>query len=159
MPAGKEEDGEWRRHPFCHDIARLRKLCRSSENLPCKVSRSEFGLTTLPLTFPLSPGKKKQYSEHRTDWDETQSARGENQHRPTSSACTGGYPTGDPVGGTSNNPAAAQSSVFNAGQPETAGTILSPTHGLDAAEHDNAGPYVYSGMVSTSHNGTGAESY
>lgn len=109
-------------------------------------------------------GQNEPNSEHRTDWDETQSARGENQNRPTSSSGTGGYTAGGPVGGTSNNSAAAaaaaaQSSVFNAGQPETAGAILSPTHGLDTSDHDGTASYVYPGMVSTGHNGTGAESY
>ncbi|KAF7504379.1 hypothetical protein GJ744_002436 [Endocarpon pusillum] len=90
---------------------------------------------------------------------ETQSARGENQNRPTSSGAGGGYAAGGPVGGAPGNSAASQPSVFSAGQPETAGTILSPTHGLDTSEHDATGPYVYPGMVSTGHNGTGAESY
>jgi len=158
MPARKAKDSEWRRHPLCDDIVRLRELRRSSENLPCKVSRSEFRLDTLlsPLLCHLD---KEPYSEHRTDWDETQSARGENQNRPASSGAGGGYATGGPVGGTSGNPAATQSSVFSAGQPETAGTILSPTHGLHTSEHDATGPYVYPGMVSAGHNGTGAESY
>jgi hypothetical protein len=156
MPTGKAKNGEWRRHPFCDDIARLRELRRGSEDLPCKVSRSEFRLTPSSLLCHLD---KKPYSEHRTDWDEAQSARGENQNRPTSSGAGGGYATGGPVGGASGNPAATQSSVFNTGQPETAGTILSPTHGLDASEHDAAGPYVYPGMVATGHNGNVPESY
>lgn len=164
MSAGEEEDGERRRHPLCDDIVRLRELRRSSENLPDEIPRSEFRLTTILSASPLSLGQIRQHSEHRTDWDETQSARGENQNRPTSSGGAGGYATGGPVGGASGNPAAAaaaaaQSSVFGAQQPETAGTILSPTHGLDTSEHDGTGSYVYPGMVSTRHNGTGAESY
>ena len=162
MPTGKAKDGEWGRHPFRHELARLRELRRSSENLPCKVSRSEFCLNTHPAHL-LCHWTKEQHSEHRTDWDETQSARGENQNRPTSSGASGasgGYAAGGPVGGTTGNPAATQSSVFSAGAPETAGTILSPTHGLDTSEHDATEPYVYPGMVSTTgHNGTGAESY
>jgi len=88
---------------------------------------------------------------------ETQSARGDNQNRPTSS---GGY--GGPVGGSNaTGNAAAASSGYAPGQSENANNILSPTHGLDGSnEHENGGgPYVYPGMVNNGHNGTGAESY
>jgi len=87
---------------------------------------------------------------------ETQSARGDNQNRPTSS---GGY--GGPVGGSSSsgNPAATSSTGYAPGQPENANNILSPTYGLDANEHDNAGAHVYSGMVNSGHNGTSGDTY
>jgi len=87
---------------------------------------------------------------------ETQSARGDNQNRPTSS---GGY--GGPVGGSSSsgNPAATSSTGYAPGQPENANNILSPTYGLDASEHDNAGAHVYSGMVNSGHNGTSGDTY
>jgi hypothetical protein len=163
MPAGEEENSQRRRYSLRDDLIRLRELRRGSKDLSCKISRSEFRLAILLSCLLCHLDKTKQYSEHRTDWDETQSARGENQNRPTSSGGPGGgYATGGPVGGAPGNPAAAaaaQSSVFSAGQPETAGTILSPTHGLDTSEHDGAGSYVYSGMVATGHNGTGGESY
>ncbi len=159
MSAGKAQDRERRRYPLRYDIFRLRELRRSVEDLPCKISRSEFRLTTPSSHISFVTWTTKQHSEQRTDWDETQSARGENQNRPTSSGAGGGYGGGGPVGGASGNAAATQPSVFSAGQPETAGTILSPTHGLDTSDHDATGPYVYPGMVSTGHNGTGAESY
>jgi nuclear transcription Y subunit beta len=99
---------------------------------------------------------QNKYLNNWTDWDETQSARGDNQNRPTSS---GGY--GGPVGGSSasGNPAATSSSGYAPGQPENANNILSPTYGLDANEHDNAGAHVYSGMVNSGHNGTSGDNY
>lgn len=42
VPSGKEKNGQWRRHPVRHDLARIRELCRGFEDLPRKVPRSEF---------------------------------------------------------------------------------------------------------------------
>lgn len=82
---------------------------------------------------------------------ETQSARGENQNRPTSSGYGSG---GGPVGGSGASGANATTSATSfAGQSEGANNILSPH--IDAAEHDGANPYGYGTMVATGHNGTG----
>ena len=80
-------------------------------------------------------------SEHRTDWDETQSTRGENQARPTSS---GGYQTG---GSGTNNASTAGPGGYTAGQSENANSLLSPSHGLDANDHDAAATYGYPSAV------------
>lgn len=50
MSAGKTKDGKRRGYSLRNDVFRLRELRRSSENLPCQISRSEFCLTTLPLS-------------------------------------------------------------------------------------------------------------
>ncbi|KAI1618535.1 nuclear transcription factor Y, beta [Exophiala viscosa] len=82
---------------------------------------------------------------------ETQSTRGENQNRPTSS---GGY--GGPVGGgNQGNPAAGASGY--AGQPENANDILS--QGLNAGDHDATSAYGYPGAVPTGHNGISSDNY
>ncbi|KAI9931808.1 hypothetical protein AWENTII_001540 [Aspergillus wentii] len=78
---------------------------------------------------------------------ETQSARGENQNRPTSS----GYGAG-PVGGPVN---AAQPGRPGFPDSENANSILNPS--LDPSEQDTSA-YGYPPMVGQAHNGTG-ESY
>ncbi|KAL1970701.1 hypothetical protein VTN77DRAFT_4345 [Rasamsonia byssochlamydoides] len=90
---------------------------------------------------------------------ETQSARGENQNRPTSSS----YNSGGPVGGAASGapaargaPATATSSTNFAGASENSNNIM-PTN-MDPSEQDNSG-YGYSSMVGQGHNGTGGESY
>ncbi|KAL1998875.1 hypothetical protein VTN02DRAFT_5444 [Thermoascus thermophilus] len=88
---------------------------------------------------------------------ETQSARGENQNRPTSS----GYNTGGPVGGGVSAPPSGRPSTGTApaafsGAPEGSNNILSPN--LDPSEQDTSA-YGYTSMVGQGHNGTGGESY
>ncbi|KPI36198.1 Nuclear transcription factor Y subunit beta [Cyphellophora attinorum] len=70
---------------------------------------------------------------------ETQSTRGENQGRPTSS---GGYPAG-----------VAGSNAASGGQSENANSLLSPT------EHDGNAAYGYPSDVTAGHNGIGGDSY
>jgi len=84
---------------------------------------------------------------------ETQSARGENQNRPTS-----GYGSGGPVGGSGSGTNASSSTAYH-GQPEGTNNILSPS-GLETSEHD-AGAYgnIYQSAVGANHNGAGGESY
>ncbi|KAJ5911625.1 Nuclear transcription factor Y [Penicillium subrubescens] len=78
---------------------------------------------------------------------ETQSARGENQGRPSSS----GYGAGGPVGGAGQ----ARPAGFPEGA-EGANSILNPN--LDPADQD-AAAYGYPAMVGQPHNGAGGESY
>ncbi|OJJ47707.1 hypothetical protein ASPZODRAFT_1757065 [Penicilliopsis zonata CBS 506.65] len=82
---------------------------------------------------------------------ETQSARGDNQNRPTSS----GYASGGPVGGPS---AAGRAGPSAAGYPDAAdnNNILNPA--LDPSEQDPSA-YGYPPMVGQGHNGAGGESY
>jgi len=90
---------------------------------------------------------------------ETQSARGENQNRPTSS----GYNSGGPVGGAVTGAAgrggpstsAAAPTAFP-GAPEGSNSML--TTNLDPSEQENPN-YAYSSMVGQSHNGASGESY
>ncbi|KAI9811319.1 MAG: hypothetical protein M1827_005478 [Pycnora praestabilis] len=84
---------------------------------------------------------------------ETQSARGENQNRPTS-----GYGSGGAVG-SGGGPDAATSSAAYHGESEGTNNILSP-HGLPSSEHDN-GAYgnVYPAGVGANHNGGSGEPY
>ncbi|RMZ90796.1 hypothetical protein DV736_g1976, partial [Chaetothyriales sp. CBS 134916] len=72
---------------------------------------------------------------------ETQSTRGENQGRPTSS---GGYQAGAPG---SNSAAAAGAGTYPTGQSENANSLLSPSHGLDGSDHDTAASYGYPAAV------------
>ncbi|KAL1854680.1 transcriptional activator hap3 [Paecilomyces lecythidis] len=89
---------------------------------------------------------------------ETQSARGENQNRPTSSGYTGG-----PVGGSVSGPQAGRANTATAdpgatgfpGAGENSNSILSPN--LDPSQ--DASAYGYTSMVGQSHNGTGGDSY
>ncbi|KAK2749667.1 hypothetical protein FQN57_005889 [Myotisia sp. PD_48] len=109
---------------------------------------------------------------------ETQTARGENQNRPSSSGYVGGPvgggatapggPSGGPgpagtggMGGTGPSAASGAAGTAPAGYavaapPETANNILNA--GLDPNEHDG-GPYGYPSMVGTAHNGAGGETY
>ncbi|RMZ81182.1 hypothetical protein DV737_g2659, partial [Chaetothyriales sp. CBS 132003] len=73
---------------------------------------------------------------------ETQSTRGENQGRPTSSG--GGYQAGAPG---SNSAAAASAGTYPAGQSENANSLLSPSHGLDGSDHDTTASYGYPAAV------------
>ena len=41
MSTGEAEDSQWRGHPLCNDIPRLRELRRSIENLPVEIPRSK----------------------------------------------------------------------------------------------------------------------
>ncbi|KAJ5678825.1 CCAAT-binding factor complex subunit HapC [Penicillium macrosclerotiorum] len=76
---------------------------------------------------------------------ETQSARGENQNRPTSS----GYGAGGPVGAAGGRPGYAEGA-------EGANSIMNPN--MDPSEQD-ATAYGYPPMVGQPHNGAGGESY
>ncbi len=166
MPAGKAQDGQWRRHPIRHDFTRVRKLCRGPEDLPCEISRSKLirlTCTLLPLFHSLVCRLyfgKDEYLNNEIDWwFETQSARGENQNRPGSS-----YGSGGPVGGggrpssTGSGPNASSTTAYH-GQSEGSNNVLSP-HGMDTSEHDN-GAYgnVYPTVVGVGHNGAVSESY
>lgn len=185
MSTGEAEDGQWRRHSIRHDLAGFRELCRGIENLSSQVSRSKLiklslashppflfspfhlllspsvSLSPLPLVGRLSLGKDE-YLNKKIDWfDETQSARGENQNRPGSS-----YGSGGPVGGgggsgpssTGAGPNASSAPAYH-GQPEGSNNILSP-HGMDPSEHDNGGyGNVYPNVVGVGHNGAVSESY
>ncbi|OKL59273.1 hypothetical protein UA08_05415 [Talaromyces atroroseus] len=86
---------------------------------------------------------------------ETQSARGENQNRPTSS----GYNAGGPVGGSASGASVSRSAATAApagfsGASENSNNILGSN--LDPSEQDNAS-YGYGTMVGQGHNGAGAE--
>ena len=50
MSAREAKDGERRRHLVCYDLARLRELCRSLEDLSVQISRSEYGLDPFPFS-------------------------------------------------------------------------------------------------------------
>ncbi|KAI9698445.1 MAG: hypothetical protein M1836_004026 [Candelina mexicana] len=159
VSAGETKNGQWRRHPVCNDIARVRELCGGAQDLPFEISRSKCFrlLSTTPMFIPLlSPilGKDEYLNNEIDWWFETQSARGENQNRPGS-----GYGSGGPVGGGSSGPNASSSSAAYHGQSESTNSIMSP-HGIEAPEHDN-GAYgsVYPAVVGSSHNGGGGESY
>lgn len=87
---------------------------------------------------------------------ETQSARGENQNRPTSSYSSGGT-VGGPVGAAQ----AARVGVPNAAggfaeAADTGSNLINP--GLDPTEQDTSA-YGYPPMVGQGHNGAGGESY
>jgi pre-mRNA-splicing factor ATP-dependent RNA helicase DHX38/PRP16 len=90
-----------------------------------------------------------------TDWDETQSTRGENPNRPPSS----GY--GGPVGGGNvpGNPPAGAASGYAAGQAENATELLSQGHAMNASDHDATGAYGYPSAVATGHNGISNENF
>jgi hypothetical protein len=53
MPTGKEKNRKWRGYFIRHDVARVRELCGSPQNIPRKVSRSK--LTRLAFSFCPSP--------------------------------------------------------------------------------------------------------
>ncbi|KAL6249103.1 transcriptional activator hap3 [Rhinocladiella similis] len=86
---------------------------------------------------------------------ETQSTRGENQARPTSS----GY--GGPVGGGGGVQGSASTSgaAGFTGQGENASELLNPTHGLNSTEHDATNAYGYPSAVSTGHNGISSDNF
>lgn len=183
MSTGEAEDGQRRRHPIRHDLAGFRKLCRGIENLSGQISRSKLiRLSILAFQSPLLLSYSSTHSSHppyplplvcrlsldkdeylnnKIDWwDETQSARGENQNRPGSS-----YGSGGPVGGGGNGssstgagPNASAAPAYH-GQSDGSNHILSP-HGMDASEHDNGGySNVYPTVVGVGHNGAVSESY
>ncbi|RVX74541.1 hypothetical protein B0A52_01667 [Exophiala mesophila] len=77
---------------------------------------------------------------------ETQSTRGENQNRPTSS----GY--GGPVGGGQSNAGGSGGAAYGAGQSETPNDLLS-------GDHDATSAYGYPGAVATGHNGISSDNY
>lgn len=54
VPAGEAQDGQWRGHPLCHDLAWLRELRRSLENLFVALPRSKLP-PSLPPPFRLLP--------------------------------------------------------------------------------------------------------
>lgn len=121
-------------------------------------------LSLLPLlSFVACTLAKDEYLNNKIDWwNETQSARGENQNRPGSS-----YGSGGPVGGggggsgpssTGAGPNASSAPAYH-GQSEGSNNILSP-HGMDASDHDNGGyGNVYPTVVGVGHNGAVSESY
>lgn len=82
---------------------------------------------------------------------QTQSTRGENQNRPTSS---GGYAAGGAVGGSNASNASAGGDFPEGGS----GSLLSPTQGMGGADADTAA-YGYGGGVSTGHNGISGTGY
>ncbi|EGE06334.1 nuclear transcription factor Y subunit B-7 [Trichophyton equinum CBS 127.97] len=96
-----------------------------------------------------------------TKYRETQTARGENQNRPSSS----GYGFGGPVGGPAPVPA-GMAGTAPAQQPPAGFTVPPPpeasnnllTGSLDPNEQDGAA-YGYPAMVGTAHNGAGGETY
>ena len=52
MPAGKAQDGQRRGHPLRHDLARLRELLGSPQNLPLPVPRGKLlGFSFAPCSF------------------------------------------------------------------------------------------------------------
>lgn len=115
------------------------------------VSQIPFQLTTSPSIYVITWNM-------RLIIFQTQSARGENQNRPTSSGYTGG-----PVGGAVSGPQAGRANTATAdtgatgfpGGPENSNSILSPN--LDPSQDTSA--YGYTSMVGQGHNGTGGESY
>ncbi|EXJ88154.1 nuclear transcription Y subunit beta [Capronia coronata CBS 617.96] len=83
---------------------------------------------------------------------ETQSTRGENQNRPTSS----GY--GGPVGGSSV-PGGPTTSGSGYGQSENPNDLLSQGHGMNATGHDASNAYGYPDAVPTGHNGISNDTF
>ncbi|CRG90260.1 Transcriptional activator HAP3 [Talaromyces islandicus] len=81
---------------------------------------------------------------------ETQSARGENQNRPSSS----GYGAGGPVGGPAAAPAARGAGNPPAGFPGASENVLSGN--LDPSEQEGQN-YAYGSIVGQAHNGAGNE--
>jgi hypothetical protein len=51
VPTRETEDSQWRGHSLRHDFFGVRELCRSTEDLSFKISRSEFCLATLHISF------------------------------------------------------------------------------------------------------------
>lgn len=45
VSAREAQDGQWRRHSLRDDLARLRELRRSAEDLPCAISRGELQIS------------------------------------------------------------------------------------------------------------------
>ncbi|KAL2436809.1 Nuclear transcription factor Y subunit beta [Exophiala dermatitidis] len=84
---------------------------------------------------------------------ETQSTRGENQNRPTSS----GY--GAPVGGSSVPGNTATGSASGYGQSENSNDLLNQGHGLNATGHDTTNAYGYPDAVPTGHNGISNDNF
>ncbi|KAJ4549372.1 transcriptional activator hap3 [Exophiala dermatitidis] len=84
---------------------------------------------------------------------ETQSTRGENQNRPTSS----GY--GGPVGGSSVPGNTATGSASGYGQSENSNDLLNQGHGLNATGHDTTNAYGYPDAVPTGHNGISNDNF
>ncbi|OAL28210.1 nuclear transcription factor Y subunit beta [Fonsecaea nubica] len=86
---------------------------------------------------------------------ETQSTRGENQNRPTSS---GGYGGGVGPGNVQGN-AATGPPGYPGGQPDNATELLNQGHGMNANDHDATGPYGYPSAVSSGHNGIASDNF
>ncbi|KIW65537.1 nuclear transcription factor Y subunit beta [Phialophora macrospora] len=82
---------------------------------------------------------------------ETQSTRGENQNRPTSS---GGYAGGGNAQGNT-----APGGGYPGGQPDNANELLSQGHGLNANDPDATGSYGYPSAVPTGHNGITGDNF
>ncbi|KIW92124.1 nuclear transcription factor Y subunit beta [Cladophialophora bantiana CBS 173.52] len=86
---------------------------------------------------------------------ETQSTRGENQNRPTSS---GGYGGGVGAGNVQGN-ATTGPPGYPGGQADNAAELLNQGHGINANEHDATGPYGYPSAVSAGHNGITGDNF
>ncbi|EXJ74282.1 nuclear transcription Y subunit beta [Cladophialophora psammophila CBS 110553] len=86
---------------------------------------------------------------------ETQSTRGENQNRPTSS---GGYGGGVGAGNVQGN-AATGPPGYPGGQADNATELLNQGHGINTNDHDATGPYGYPSAVSAGHNGITGDNF
>jgi hypothetical protein len=107
VPSRKKKNRQWRGHSFCHDISRIRELCRSSQDLLVQVPRSRLptllGVTCPPfLSYTCLFACAAGYANFQQQ--QSQSNRGENQqNRPNSqgygaaggSNPSGGFPGGD----------------------------------------------------------------
>ncbi|KAJ5178980.1 hypothetical protein N7492_002190 [Penicillium capsulatum] len=134
-------EGEKSAHPTCElviDDQSASEKCQQEKRKTVNGEDILFAMTSLGF---------ENYAEalkiYLSKFRETQSARGENQGRPSSS----GY--GGPAGAAPGRPT---------GFPETegAGSMLNP--GLDPSEQD-ASAYGYPAMVGQSHNGAGGDTY
>lgn len=159
MSTGEAQDGQWRGYPICHDLAGVRKLRRGSQDLPVQVSRSKFGVPPRSSLLLLCHFDGVFSLNIRTDWDETQSTRGENQARPTSSGYGGPVGGGSGGGGSVQGSASASGAAGFTGQAENASELLNPTHGLNSNENEATNAYGYPSAVSTGHNGISNDNF
>jgi nuclear transcription Y subunit beta len=117
-----------------------------------KIYLSKYREVSLVSLFSFVSLTGKSNLNIETDWDETQSTRGENQNRPTSS---GGYAA---AGGNAQGNTAAGAG-YPGGQSDNATELLSQGHGINANDHDATGPYGYPSAVSTGHNGISGDNF
>jgi hypothetical protein len=130
VPAGETKDRQRGRHSLCYDVSWIRELRRGSEDLLEQVPRSKY-LTPSSTSSSLL-GKTILNSD--ADWDETQSARGDQAQRPGSRDDPTGFTT--TAGPSGTIPAANYGEMNNA--------IGGGAYGMGGGEHDpGVGPSQY----------------